>query len=276
MTLPIAYEGRGATGLPVIFIHGFPLDRSMWRGQIDGLGGICRAVAMDLPGFGATPAASDGRSQTTMDDYADCVITLADALGFQRFVACGLSMGGYVAFTLARRYAHRLSGLILCDTRAEGDAPETARNRHIDADRVLGEGLAFLLEKHVRILLAPETLARRRDLVNAVEAMIHRCSWQGVAAALRGMSTRRDFRPVLNRIGIPTLVIAGAEDAITPPAGAQLMATAIPGAELAVIPGAGHLAPLEAPDLVNTAIRKLLRRAANDPGADTGNYSRPV
>ena len=90
------------------------------------------------------------------------------------------------------------------------------------------------------------------------------------------MASRRDFRPVLNRIAIPTLVIAGADDVITPPATVQAMAAMIPSAELAIIPGAGHLAPLEAPDLVNTAIRKLLRRATHDPGADTGNYSRPV
>jgi pimeloyl-ACP methyl ester carboxylesterase len=274
VAIPIAYEGRGTQGPPVILIHGFPIDRSMWRGQIDGLGSIARVIAPDLPGFGVSPPASDGYAPTTMDEYADCVVALVDGLGFQRFVAVGLSMGGYVAFTLARRYPHRLAGLVLCDTRAEPDAPEAAQARHQDADRVLVEGLSFIVEKHVKNLLAPEALARRRDLVNAVEAMIHRSSWQGVAAALRGMAQRRDMRPILPRIAVPTLVVVGSDDAITPPRNVQGMAAAIPSAELAVIPGAGHLAPFEAPDAVNTAIRKLLRRASHAPAADTGVYDR--
>jgi pimeloyl-ACP methyl ester carboxylesterase len=272
MAIPLAYEGRGLSGPPVLLIHGFPLDRSMWRGQIDGLGSIARVVALDLPGFGATAPASDGHRPTTMDEYADCVVALADALGFTRFVAAGLSMGGYVALELVRRHPHRLSGLILADTRAEPDPPEGQKGRHHDADRVLNEGLSFLVERMVKGLLAPETVARRRDIVNGVEAMIHRSSWHGVAAALRGMAARRDARQWITRIDVPTLVVVGAEDAITPPRGAQAMAQAIPNAELAVIPGAGHLAPLESPDAVNTAFRKLLRRAALDPKADTKIY----
>lgn len=275
MAVPIAFEGRGTSGPPLILIHGFPVDRSMWRGQLDGLGNVARVVALDLPGFGATPGIADGLQPTSMDEYADCVIALADGLGMPRFVCAGLSMGGYVALSIARRYPHRLSGLALCDTRAEPDTVEAANNRHKDADRVLGEGLSFLVERMTKTLVAPETLARRRDVVNALEAMIHRSAWKGVASALRGMAGRRDMRPVLAHIKAPTLVVVGSEDAITPPKGAQAMAAAIPGAELAVIPGAGHMSPLEAPEQVNTALRKLLRRSVHDPGADTGIYEPP-
>lgn len=258
--LALAYTGRGVSGPPLFLLHGFPLDHTMWQGQLEGLGDLARVIAPDLPGFGQTPPTSDGLKAMTMEAYADTVVSLADALGFSRFVAGGLSMGGYIALALARRYPERLSGLLLCDTRAEEDSPESKRNRFLDADTVLAEGLSFLVQKHLRLLLSPETLARKRDQVNAVEAMIRRASWGGVAAALRGMAERQDSWALLSRIAVPTLVMVGSDDVVTPPDRARQMAQAIPGAEFAVVPGAGHLSPFEMPNAANVAIRKLLRR----------------
>src|SRR4051794_40664939 len=123
----IAYEGRGTSGMPVLFVHGFPLDRTMWAGQLDGLATMARATALDLPGFGATPAASNGQLPTTMEEYADHVLSIANALGYAQFVLAGMSMGGYVALAFARRYPDRLAGLVLCDTRAEPDNAEARR-----------------------------------------------------------------------------------------------------------------------------------------------------
>jgi pimeloyl-ACP methyl ester carboxylesterase len=262
-TVMTAFEGRGTAGPPLLLVHGFPLARAMWDGQLAGLSELARVVSLDLSGFGDTPPRTgDSDAPFRMEEMADEVLALADALGFHRFVAGGLSMGGYVVLAMHRRAPDRISGMLLCDTRAEPDTPEARKQRLIDADHVLAHGTGILVEKHLRLLLAPETLARRRDLAVAKEVMIRRATPLGVAAALRGMAERPDARPQLRTIGVPTLVVVGAEDAIIPPATHQAMAAQIPDAELAVIPGAGHLSPFEASEPVNVALRKLLRRVS--------------
>jgi pimeloyl-ACP methyl ester carboxylesterase len=243
-------------------VHGFPLDHRMWRGQIDGLAGAARVVAPDLPGFGETPPASDGLTPTTMDAYADTVLALADALGFARFVLAGLSMGGYAALSLARRRPERLAGLILVDTRAEADAEAKQQERIADADDVLAHGYTRQLAEVAKNALSPETQARRRDLVELVQTLVAQTPRAGYAAAQRGMAARRDARDDLARLTMPTLCLGGADDVITPPDGMRRLAAAIPGAEMEVVAQAGHLAPLEQPEVVNAAILRLLRRVA--------------
>jgi pimeloyl-ACP methyl ester carboxylesterase len=234
----------------------------MWRGQLDGLAGAARVVALDLPGFGETPPRSDGLQPTTMDEMADEVLALADALGFGRFVLGGLSMGGYVALALARRRPDRLQGLILLDTRADPDAEAKRLDRARDADDVLANGYTRQLQDYPRNLLAPDTQAKRRDLVEMCQTMILKTSRAGYAAAQRGMAERRDAREDLGKIAVPTMCIVGVDDAITPADGVRGMAAAIPGAEVEVVEAAGHMAPLEQPDVVNSAIRRLLGRVA--------------
>jgi 3-oxoadipate enol-lactonase len=253
----LAYEGRGTAGPAVILLHGFPLDARMWRGQLAGLGELARVVAVDLPGFGRSPPPDV--ETLTMDDLAGNVMAVADALGFDRFVLGGLSMGGYVALAAHRRYASRLEGLILCDTRAEAD-PEPARaGRHADAARALAEGTAFFVDRQRDSMFAPATLASRPELVAEVETWMRAVSPATLAAALRGMAARPDAQGELARITAPTLVISGRDDKITPPEGMAALARAIPGATLAQVPG-GHLAPLEHPDETVAAIAAFLTR----------------
>jgi 3-oxoadipate enol-lactonase len=261
----ISYEGRGVAGPPVLLVHGYPLDRSMWQGQLDGLGAQARMVAVDLPGFGNTPPTGNGQTPMTMEELAEVVVATATGLGFAQFVLAGHSMGGYIALAVARLFPDRLCGLVLSNTRAEADAADARRARVADADRVLNEGVHFLVERMLRNLLSPETLATRRDLAVGVETMMRRAHPAGIAAALRGMALRPDVRPMLPHIQVPTLVIAGTDDVITPPAMAQALAAAIPNADMAVIPHAGHLAPFERPDQVNTALRRFIRKATHGP-----------
>ena len=226
-------------------------------------------VAPDLPGFGATPPVSDGLAPTTMDDFAVEIIALADALGFERFAIAGLSMGGYVALAVRRRIPARVVGLALIDTRAENDGPDARRGRQVDAERVMSAGVTHLVDRMLPLLLSPETKSHKKGVVMEVEAMMRRASPAGVSAALRGMAVRPDARPDLPHIDAPTMVIVGADDAISPPPTAHLMAAQIPRSEMAIIPHAGHLAPLERPEGVNAALRKLLRRASRAPQAMT-------
>ncbi len=233
----------------------------MWSGQLDGLAALARVVSVDLSGFGASPARPED-TPFTVDEMAEEVIALADALGFDRFVAGGLSMGGYVVFSLLRLVPQRIAGVLLCDTRAEPDAPDARKQRLADAEKVLAQGTGFLVEHSVRMLLSADTQVRRRDLVVGLEVMMRRASPAGIAQAMRGLAERPDARPQLRHIAVPALVVVGADDAITPPASCQAMAAQIPGAELAVIAGAGHVAPFEAVEPVNVVARKLLRRVA--------------
>jgi pimeloyl-ACP methyl ester carboxylesterase len=249
----LVVEVRG-DGVPVLFVHGFPLDRAMWRHQLAVLT-RCRRIAPDLRGAGASSAPADGYS---MGRYADDLVAVLDALEVPRAVVCGLSMGGYVAFELVRRYPDRLAGLVLCDTRAESDTEEGRRSRDELATLAEHEGAAAVAERMLPKMLAPTTVAEQPELVAEVRAMMQRAPVAGLVGALRAMRERPDSTPVLPAIRVPTLVIVGEEDQVTPPAGVERMAAAIPGARVARIPAAGHLAPLEQPIPTSSALAEFL------------------
>jgi 3-oxoadipate enol-lactonase len=261
MSKEIAYEGRGSSGPPLLLVHGFPLDRRMWRGQLDGLADQARVVALDLPGFGQSQAQGEGQQPISMAELGERVIQVANALGFDRFVLGALSMGGYIAQAMLARHRGRLMGLALMDTRLEADTVDAVRGRLADADRALAEGTDFIADKMLPKLLTARTRAERPDMVAEVKAMIAGASRQGVAGALRGMAARTEHLAELAKLEVPATVIVGAEDEITPPDLARRLAQSIPGGQLAVVPGAGHMAPLEQPEAVNVALRALLRRA---------------
>jgi len=251
--LAVAVRGHGR---PLVLVHGFPLDHAMWESQLAGLTREARVIAPDLRGFGHS-SATDGT--VTMEQMADDLAGLADAMELpERFVLGGLSMGGYVALAFWRKYASRVAGLILCDTRAAADSPEAAAARHETADRVLREGPAFLVNAMTPKLFAPSTPQRQPELVEAVQDVILQNDRRGLAAALRGMAARPDSTGLLAEIACPTLILVGQEDVITPVAEMRTMADAIPGARLVEIPRAGHLAPLENSAAANAAIRAFL------------------
>ena len=263
-------------GLPVLFVHGFPFDHTMWAGQIDVISSQCRAIAPDLRGFGRSrkgdranlceapsgPFRQTGPvpfSAATMDQFADDLAAMLDALGIDEpVVYCGLSMGGYIAFQFWRKYADRLRGLILCDTRAVADAPEAADARRVMADRVLAEGPGPLVEQMLPRLFAEATRQKRPEMVEALRRVMMANSPEGIAAAARGMAVRPDMTAALGQIRCPTLVVVGQEDAISPSAEMHGIAEAIAGAKFVEIPAASHMSPLENPAAVNAAILDFL------------------
>ena len=243
-------------GLPLLLVHGFPLDHTMWAGQIEGLSAKCRVIAPDLRGFGRSRRKGDDK--VTMADFADDLAALLDALKISEpVVLCGLSMGGYIAFQFWRRHAARLRGLILCDTRAAADPPEAAAARAAMADRVLREGPAPLVETMLPRVLGETTRRQRPDLVENVRRVMLAADPRAIAAATRGMAERPDMTASLPQIGCPTLVVVGGEDVVSPPAEMRGIAEAIPAARFVEIPAAGHLSPLEKPAAVNAAIEFL-------------------
>jgi 3-oxoadipate enol-lactonase len=251
----IAFEDSGR-GAPLVLLHGFPLDHSMWAGQIDGLASRCRVIAPDLRGFGRS-GVTEG--MVTMEQMADDVAALLEALEISAPVVLGgLSLGGYVAFEFWRKYAGKLKALILCDTRPEADNPQLAADRLATADRVMREGPRPLVDSLLPKLFARRTFLDQPQLVAETERILLGANPRGIAAAARGMAQRRDYRAELKDVRVPTLAIVGAEDALTPPDFMQGWAAAIPVCQICIVSAAGHMAPYEQPSAANAATVSFL------------------
>ena len=237
----------------LVLLHAFPLDRRMWAAQVGELAEVARVVTLDLPGFGAS---RDTRVRPDLDAWADAVeSSLAELIGEEPVVLCGLSMGGYVALRIADRHPGRLEGLILADTRAGADSTEGAEAREQAIDHVNRHGVEALADQLIPKLFSPEadreatSFARELALDQAPEA---------VTGALQAMRDRPDSTAVLDDLRVPALIIVGEVDELTPPAEAESMARRIGNAWLVKIPGAGHLTNIEAPEQFNAAIKGFL------------------
>jgi pimeloyl-ACP methyl ester carboxylesterase len=251
----LATVDRG-TGLPVVLVHGFPLDHTMWDAQVEALSPHYRVIAPDLRGFGRS-GVTEGK--VTMEQLADDLAAMLDALGVDEpVVFCGLSMGGYVAWQFWRKYAARVRALVLCDTRAIADAPDAAAGRLEAADRVLREGPGPLAEAMIPKLLPESSRKRNRHVAESLRRVILGAQPQGIAAAARGMAERPDVTSMLGQIDCPTLVLVGRLDRISTPEEMREIADAIPGARLVPIGEAGHMSPMENPKEVNAALLAFL------------------
>jgi pimeloyl-ACP methyl ester carboxylesterase len=250
--LALALDLQGE-GKPVLFIHGFPLDRTVWRQVMATLTGWKR-IAPDLRGMGL----SDAPGRYTMSEYADDLAALLDALHVESAVVCGLSMGGYIAFELLRRHKSRVRALVLVNSRAEADTEDGRRKRNEMIAKVQREGAGALAEALVPQLLAPWSVTALPHVVDHLASMIAGNASAGVIGALEAMRDRPDSTPMLKQIDVPTLVIAGREDRLIPTSTSRALADAIPGAQLTLIPEAGHLAPLEQPVQTSRVIAEFL------------------
>jgi pimeloyl-ACP methyl ester carboxylesterase len=257
-TIGVFAQGKG---VPILFVHGFPLNHTMWHSQIETFGRSFRVVAPDLRGSGESHLAQAGGTGTlTMEAFADDLHALLHAVYVDRpVVFCGLSMGGYIAWQFFLKYREQVQALILCDTRATADSPEAAAGRRKLAEEILTLGPHAAAEAMLPKLISPKTAERRPNLVADLRTMILRNSPAGIAATLRGMAERPDCTPLLAQVDVPTLVLCGQDDVITPPAEMKQMAEAIPGSQFVEIHNAGHMAPLENPDAVNAAINRFLK-----------------
>jgi 3-oxoadipate enol-lactonase len=258
----ISYDDTGgnnpsaALRMPLLLIHGFPLDRTYWTAQTRALGDVARVIAPDLRGFGESPLPIGA---VTMDTYADDLRDLLDGLGVQHAVIAGLSMGGYIAFAFYRKYASRVRALILADTRAAPDSPEAKKGRDDNVALARVQGTGAVAERMFPKMLMPLTIAARADIANAARTLMSRQPVEGVIAALIALRDRPDSTPTLAQIAVPTLIVVGAEDMLTPPKDSEQMRDGVRGAHLEMIPNAAHLSNLEQPDAFNRAVRKFLQ-----------------
>jgi pimeloyl-ACP methyl ester carboxylesterase len=238
----------------LVLIHAFPLSGAMWEHERRALRDAADPIiAPSLPGFGGTAVP---RGDPSMDDYADSIVAAMDAEKIERAAIAGLSMGGYVAFAMWRRHRPRVERLFLADTRAEADTEEARNNRLRLAGLLREHGIEALLKT------PPQWLRKGSPHWDPLLTMIRRQAPEAVAQGSIAMAHRPDSRRDLPTIDVPTAVVVGEEDAITPLEMSQAMSDAIPGATLSIIPGAGHLANIEAPTAFETALRAWLRRTA--------------
>lgn len=250
----IGYDDIGH-GSPVVFLHAFPLDRTMWASQTSALAGEWRCLTIDTRGFGESAAGGP----YSVDRYADDVVALLDALAVRRATIVGLSMGGYVAFALWRRYAERVRALVLADTRASADAPDARERRRELMGLARAHGVPPVVDRQIVGLLGKTTREKRPEIESTVRAIGESATVPGIVGALEALLARPDSTSTLATITVPTLVIAGEEDVITPPKEARAMQAAIAGSRLELLAQAGHLSSMERPAAFNVVLSEFLR-----------------
>jgi 3-oxoadipate enol-lactonase len=248
----VHYLDVGGGAETVLLLHAFPLNASMWAGQVAALARERRVIAPEYAGLGK----SEPRAEpSTMGALAEDVLAILDALPVRTAAVVGLSMGGYLAFEVYRRRPSLFRSLALCDTRAGADTPEAAATREAFAKSAIEKGLPWVADQVLPKLLRPNP---DPAVAAHVRALVSQGTPEGVAAAQRGMAQRPDSTPTLATIACPTLVVVGSEDAFTPPAESKKMAAAIRGATLVEIPDAGHLSNLEQPAAFDRALLGFL------------------
>jgi len=255
----LAYTDTGM-GPPILMVHGYPFNRSLWDEQVEALSSRHRVIAPDLRGFGESDATP---GTATMNLMARDLALLLNHLGIVRAAVCGLSMGGYVALALYKQLPSRVRALVLADTRAQADTEEGKQSRFQQAEKALSEGMAGIADAMLPKLLTPETVSKHPEVVKRVRDMMLKTKPEGAAAALRGMAERDDQTELLAKITVPALILVGAEDAITPVADSEKMHAAIAGSHLVVLENAGHVSNTERTEQFNDALLSFLRESLN-------------
>jgi len=249
-------SGRG-NGFPVIFLHGFPHHRGLWAPQLASLSPLARCIALDLRGFGESSVAPP----YSMDQYADDVAAFMDALGIERAVVCGLSMGGYIAFAMWRRHRSRIQALVLADTKASADSEEGREKRRAMAQLARERGTTAVADATITGMVGKHTRETSPQIVDVVYRILAKAPVAGVVGALEAMREREDSTATLATIDVLTLIIVGEDDVLTPVSDAEAMHRAIYGSRLHVLARAGHVSNVERPSAFNHVLSEFIATA---------------
>lgn len=252
----LEFDDSGGEGLPVVFIHGHPFNRSMWSPQVAFFRDRgWRVIAPDLRGYGMSPVTL---GKVPLEVFARDVVALLDDLALGEVVLVGLSMGGQIVMELYHAYSGRIRAMVLADTFAPAETTEGKVRRNEMADRLVRDGMSSHAHEVLPSMISPRTIAEQPAVAANVLAMMRSTPATGAAAALRGRAERRDYVEMLGRIAIPTLVVVGREDVFTPVSDAQFLHERISGSHFAVIEGAGHMPNLERPAQFNGLVDRFL------------------
>jgi len=251
------YTKGNKNNKPIIFIHGFPYDHTMWDYQIDKLKENFYCVSYDIRGLGQSYI---GDGQYTMEAFVWDLFSIIDGLHIEDPIVCGLSMGGYIALRAIEKEPERFAGVILCDTRAEADNNEGKIARSNAIDKINVEDVESFVNDFVPKCFHKKTPVRNPEMY---ERIFYTCKSQnsiGVKGALIAMLSRRDSTKSLKEIKVPTLVLVGRKDILTPPAVMKEMAKDIKKSKFYIVPKSGHMTPLENPEFVNEKVEKFLEK----------------
>ena len=249
-----------STATPVVFIHGFPFSHKMWTfpgGQTEALASTHRVIAYDVRGHGDSEV---GAGQYTIELFVDDLIGLLDHLSISKTVVVGLSMGGYIALRAVERHPDRFRALALCDTKSEADSNDAKIKRAASIKAVKANGPRQFAQNFVANVFTPESFNVRPDIVKAIESIIERTAPLSLCGTMLALAGRTDTTSSLSAITIPTLIMVGEHDALTPPAASQAMNEKIPQSEFHVIPGAAHMSNMENPVEFNKHLVGFLQK----------------
>lgn len=254
----IAYNDEGKMDGPaIIFIHGFPFDKSMWDLQTEAMKEDFRVIAYDIRGHGDSVA---GEENFSIDIFTNDLLFLMDALEVEKPILCGLSMGGYIALNAIGKFPQHFSALVLCDTQCIADTPEVKLKRMKAIDTINKGGVEKYAEESLKNLFSTDSFTTKKEVISAVREMIVQTSKQSLSYTLFALSERKETCSKLQDITVPVLILVGKEDKITPLAAARLLHEKIQGSVLKVIGNAGHVANMENPDEFNDHLKKFVQQ----------------
>jgi pimeloyl-ACP methyl ester carboxylesterase len=235
-------EHGSSQGLPVVFIHGFPFSHKMWEPQMRELPNNIHAIAYDVRGHGSGDV---GDGQFTLELFVDDLIVLLDHLGIEKAILCGLSMGGYIALRAIERHPNRIKGLVLCDTKSESDTNDEKIKRTSSIKTVKSAGVSAFAEDFVKAVFWEKTFENNTEAIEFTKKLVRENSTLGICGTLLALAARTDTTQSFSSINVPTCIIVGEHDKLTPPPVAQAMHKAIAGSELHILSNAGHMSNLE-------------------------------
>lgn len=244
----LSYDDVGEGAVPIIFLHGYPFDKSMWKVQLDFFKSSHRLLACDIRGFGKS---KDEKSPLSMDLFGEDLIAFMDALAIEKAILCGLSMGGFIALNVLNRFPDRFEALILCDTQCIADSAEVKEKRNKTIDEINLEGVTKFNEGFIKSVFSKESFSQKKELVKNLHQVVFSNSQHIITAGLTALAERSETCSTLAKIAVPTLIICGREDEVTPLAQSESMHEAISGSILHVIDNAGHVSNLEQPHEFN-------------------------
>jgi 3-oxoadipate enol-lactonase len=271
--LTISYTDEGPDDAPaIIFIHGFPLNKSMWNAQIDALSLNYRVIAYDVRGHGNSDA---GSGDFSIELFVNDLISLMDALKIEKTMLCGISMGGYIALNAIENYPKRFDALILCDTNCIADTQEIWEKRMNTIESIKNNGLENYADESLKKLFTPESFVTNKEKIAAVKTMIMENSMQSICKTIFALARRKETYSKLTDITVHVLILVGEKDQMTPPDQSMLIQKTIKGSILNIIKHAGHLSNIENSYEFNIQIEKFITSIKTEyPGKEKINHSK--
>lgn len=252
----LSYDDVGEGRIPIIFLHGFPFNKTMWKGQLDCFQSEYRLIACDIRGFGKS---KDENSHLSIDLFAEDLVVFMDNLNIEKAILCGLSMGGFIALNAMRGFPDRFEALILCDTQCIADSAETKLKRYMVINDTSLDGTNAFSEGFVKNVFHDNTITQNKPLVEKLRNDVFANSQHIIGMGLKAIADHSETCSILDGIAIPTLIICGRADAVTPLAESEFMKRSIKGSILTVVEDAGHVSNLEQPDVFNKHLGDFLR-----------------